>query len=178
MRLYDRLELLGPRVLVRPLPDLGFTPSGLVKPDSARNEQNRGIVEKAGPGRLERDAVIPIDLGVGDLVFYQRYAGTWVTLDDHERLMLMEDEVQARIVAAHVTPVVHTRDEAAALQARVRALDPTSQLSLTETEHLEGEPCLICFELATIAEREQAAKAAWEALAQERAALVASRSGS
>lgn len=162
-KIYDELELIGPRVLVRPLPDLGVTQSGLVLPDTGIHQQNRAIVEKVGPGELVDREIIgrwrdqnpdtvetrrSMTLQVGDLVLYQKFAGTWVILDEHRRLMLLEDEVQGRVPAAKFTLVRHDDDN----------------------EHLEGEPCLTC--LAPIQEAKNAA--AREDLDRQRAELVAS----
>jgi len=123
--IYARLELLGPRVLVRPLTELDTTKGGLVIPDNARLQQNRAIVEKVGPGReLETGAIQPLVFAVGDVVFYQKFAGAWVTLAQVDRLMLMDEEIQARIPADQVTLVHHDGDDT--------------------QDHLEGEPCLIC----------------------------------
>jgi chaperonin GroES len=158
-KIYDHLELIGARLIVRPLPDLDLTQGGIVLPDTGRHTQNRAIVEKVGPGELvdgpvptregDRIAVArkPMTVAVGDLVLYQKYAGTWVILDELERLMLLEDEVQGRVPAAKFTLITHD-----------------------DSEHLEGEPCLICS-----APKEQAAKANLAALRQE---LVAESSPS
>lgn len=177
-RIYDTLELLGPRLLVRPLPDVEFTMSGrLVKPDSARQVQNRGIVEKVGPGEFIRQTDTihefkDMTVEVGDLVCYQKYAGTWVVLDELDRLMLMEDEVQARIKAADVGLVSHASEQADDLERRIRAIEPERNLSISATEHLTGEPCLICLESATIDQREETARTAKANLEAMRAELV------
>lgn len=166
--IYDYIELLGPRVLVRPLPELEFMADGLlVRPDATRATQNRAVVEKVGPGELvEGDHSVSgtyraVPIHEGDLVFYQKFAGTFITLGERERLMLLEDEVQGRVPAAYVQLVAHTADQAADVERRVRALSPEGQgPTLSATEHLEGEPCLICRELETLALREaQAANA-------------------
>lgn len=150
--IYDHLELVGPRLLVRPLPDLGVTQSGLVLPDSGIHQQNRAIVEKVGPGELLEGPIAdtrrPMTIAIGDLVLYQKFAGTWVILDEMKRLMLLEDEVQGRVPADTFTLVRHDDDN----------------------EHLEGEPCLTC--LAPIQEAKNAAARA--DLEEQRRALVAS----
>src|SRR5256885_7594908 len=125
-RVYDHIELIGPRVLVRPLPDLEFTADGLlVNPDSARHTQNRAVVEKVGPGELLTDgkARRGMPFSAGDLVFYQKFAGTYVVLDDVERLMLLEDEIQGRVPDTFVHLIAHTHEQTADIERRVRALD-------------------------------------------------------
>jgi chaperonin GroES len=142
---YEQLEILGPRVLARVLPVLDITEGGLVRPDVTRVPQNRAVVEKIGPGTLtDAGQLIPMPFAVGDVVFYQKFAGFWLELAGKERLMLMAEEIQARLPASVVTIVTHTG----------------------ENEHLEGEPCLICMKPEQDAARER--------LAQMRAELVAS----
>lgn len=166
-KIYEHLELLGPRVLVRPLPDLGVTQGGLVLPDTGLHQQNRAIVEKVGPGdivegvkdrhpfdTLNKNPIVParraMSLSVGDLVLYQKFAGTWVVLDEQTRLMLLEDEVQGFVPAAKFTLVRHD-----------------------DSEHLEGEPCLIC--LAPIQDAKNASARA--DLDRQRAELVLAKHG-
>jgi hypothetical protein len=82
-------------------------------------------------------------------VFFQKFAGAYIVLDERERLMLMEEEIQARIPAYRFTLVHHEEGDV--------------------HDHLEGEPCLICLQKA-----DEGAKARLEqereALRQERAA--------
>jgi len=178
-RVYDHIELIGPRVLVRPLPDLEFMADGLlVKPDSARHTQNRAVVEKVGPGELLTDgkARRGMPFGAGDLVFYQKFAGTYVTLDDVDRLMLLEDEIQGRVPATFVKLIAHTHADATDIERRVRALDADGTgPTFTATEHLEGEPCLMCHEMATLEERERRARDAKSNLETMREQLRQSR---
>lgn len=152
-KIYDHLELIGARLLVRPLPDLDVTAGGIVIPDQSRHQQNRAIVEKVGPGELITDhgdldshgyLFRPMGLAPGDMVLYQKFAGTWVTLDRVERLMLLQDEVQAFVHGENLTLVTHI-----------------------ESEHLEGEPCQICSAAANAVAN--AASRQW--LDEERAAL-------
>lgn len=159
-KIYDHLELIGARLLVRPLPDLDVTQGGIVLPDTGRHQQNRAVVEKIGPGELVDDhghfdaetgfipGRRPLTVAVGDLVLYQKFAGTWVILDERERLMLLEDEIQGRVPADKFTLITH--DDV--------------------NEHLEGEPCLICS-----APKEQAAR---ENLERMRESLVGGSSPS
>jgi chaperonin GroES len=127
--IYDDLELLGPRVLARPLSDLDVTKGGIVRPDSAKHQQNRALVEKVGPGDTKDDGrIVPLPFAVGDVVFYQKYAGAWIVLDEQERLMLMGEEIQARLPVDRVRLVHHDND--------------------ATKDHLEGEACLICFQQA------------------------------
>lgn len=122
MDIYETLEVMGPRVVARPLSELDLSNSGLlVLPDTARMPQNRALVEKVGPGDPDSG---PIPFAVGDVVFYQKFAGAWIYLAGRERLMLMAEEIQARIPAVMAQIVDHGDDGS--------------------KDHLTGEPCQIC----------------------------------
>lgn len=140
---YEHLELLGPRVLVRPLAELDVTKGGIVRPESAKLQQNRAVVEKVGLGTEHDDGTMtPLPFRVGDVVFYQKFAGAYVELDERERLMLMADEIQARLPVDVVRLVRHTEND---------------------SEHLEGESCLIC-----LGPQESLAKANLASMREER----------
>ena len=141
--IYSQLQLIGPRVLVRPLCELDVTDGGIVIPDTAKIPQNRAVVEKVGPGlELENGSLKPLVFAPGDVVFYQKFAGAWLMLAGKERLMLMSDEIQARLPADVVTLVTHPEGE--------------------QHEHLEGEACLICSK-----RRDSESKANLEAMREE-----------
>lgn len=153
--IYAHLEVLGPRLVARPLRELDVTAGGIIRVDTAKVPQNRAVVEKIGPGQQLDDLLLgskgqpitylrPMTVEVGDVVFYQKFAGAWIVLDERERLMLVEDEIQARLPADKVRLVDHGDDGA--------------------NDHLEGEPCLICMQPA-----EEEARAS---LAAMRAELV------
>src|SRR5262249_41271502 len=132
-------------------------------------------VEKRGPDEyLAEGGYRSMTVNVGDVVFYQKFAGTWVQLAGREVLMLLEDEVQARLPAGTVTVVSHTDEVAQDLERRLRALEPERGISLSAFEHLEGEPCLICSTLATIETREAEATSAKANLEAMRAEFVQS----
>ena len=52
----------------------------------------------AGPGkRLDNGKVSPMDVKVGDKVFFGKYSGSDVTVDGEELLVMREDEILAVI---------------------------------------------------------------------------------
>jgi chaperonin GroES len=48
-----------------------------------------------GPGRVEKDKRVPMDVKVGDKVLYGKYSGTEVTVDGEQLLILRESDVLA-----------------------------------------------------------------------------------
>ena len=71
------------RIVVRP--DQGEDTFGsIIIPESAIEDVNRGVVIMVGPGK---DGV-PCGVEVGDQVIYSAFAGTHITIDDDELLVM------------------------------------------------------------------------------------------
>jgi len=97
-----KLQPLGDRVVVRPTEEAeSRTPSGLVIPDTAKEKPQQGEVLAVGPGRRSEQTgeLIPVDVGVGDVVLYSKYGGTEVTVDGEELLVLSSRDVLAKVAA-------------------------------------------------------------------------------
>ena len=92
-----KLQPLGDRVVVRPKEDAeARTPSGLVIPDTAKEKPQLGEVLAVGPGGLNDDGDrLPMDVSVGDVVVYSKFAGTELKLDGEEYLVLSSRDVLA-----------------------------------------------------------------------------------
>ncbi len=92
-----KLQPLGDRVVVMPKEDAeSRTPSGLVIPDTAKEKPQLGEVLAVGPGGLNDDGDrLPMDVSVGDVVVYSKFAGTELKLDGDEYLILSSRDVLA-----------------------------------------------------------------------------------
>jgi chaperonin GroES len=90
------LKPLGDRIVVKPKDDdEALTPSGLVIPDTAKEKPQLGEVLAVGPGEFKDGERTPMDVSVGDLVFYSKYGGTEVKYDGGEYLILSSRDVLA-----------------------------------------------------------------------------------
>ena len=92
------LKPLGDRIVVQPKDeDEARTASGLVIPDTAKEKPQLGQVLAAGPGQWNEDGDerIPLDVAVGDLVFYSKYGGTEVKYEGEDYLILSARDVLA-----------------------------------------------------------------------------------
>jgi len=88
------IKPLGDRVVVKPIATEEVTKSGIVLPDTAKEKPQKGEVMAVGAGKLlENGERVPIDLKVGDKVFFSKYAGTEFKLDEVEYLILRESDV-------------------------------------------------------------------------------------
>jgi len=93
------LKPLGDRLVVEPTEQEETTSFGIVIPDSAKEKPQQGKVVAAGPGRRDDDGDrIAMDVSVGDVVLYAKYAGTEVKIDGSKVLILKESDVLAIVL--------------------------------------------------------------------------------
>lgn len=86
----------GDRVLVKPLDaEEEKSASGIIIPDTARKEKpERGVVVAVGPGkRTERGETLPMRYEVGDVVMFDKYGYSEVTIDDQEYYVVSESNI-------------------------------------------------------------------------------------
>ena len=92
----SKLAPLGDRIIVKPLDAEEKTKSGLVLPDTAKEKPQEGKVIAVGTGKLLEDGTVKkLEVRSGDRVLYGKYAGTEVTLNEEDYLILREDDVLA-----------------------------------------------------------------------------------
>ena len=86
---------LGNRIVIEPIDtDEQMSSGGIYIPDTAKEKPQEGKVVAAGPGRLTDEGNrVPMELAVGDVVVYSKYAGTEYKEGDTEYLVLREDDV-------------------------------------------------------------------------------------
>ncbi|MCZ7532152.1 MAG: co-chaperone GroES [Acidimicrobiia bacterium] len=90
------LTPLGDRIIVKPREeDEVRTSGGLVIPDTAKEKPQLGEVLAVGPGEFKDGERIPVDVKVGDVVFYSKYGGTEVKHDGDDLLILSSRDVLA-----------------------------------------------------------------------------------
>ncbi len=90
------LKPLGDRVLVRPSEEEERTPSGILLPDTARKKPTEGEVLAVGSGRiLDNGTRVPISVKKGEKIIYSKYAGTEVTVEGEDLILIDEDSVLA-----------------------------------------------------------------------------------
>jgi chaperonin GroES len=87
------IKPLADRVLVEPKEAETKTAGGLIIPDTAKEKPQQGKIIAVGPGKKDE----PMELKVGDDVLYGKYAGTTVTLDGKDYMIMRQDDVVAVI---------------------------------------------------------------------------------
>lgn len=90
------LRPLHDRVIVARKDAETTTASGIIIPDSAKEKPQEGKVIAVGKGIKKEDGtILPLDVKKGDRVLFGKYAGTEITLDGEEYLMMKEDDILA-----------------------------------------------------------------------------------
>jgi chaperonin GroES len=86
---------LGNRIVIEPLEsDEQKSSGGIFIPDTAKEKPQDGTIVAVGPGRLTDDGKrVPMEVAVGDVVVYSKYAGTEYKEDGTEYLILREDDI-------------------------------------------------------------------------------------
>jgi chaperonin GroES len=87
------LKPLADRVLVEPAPAEEKTVGGIIIPDTAKEKPQRGVVVAAGSGKKDE----PMTVKAGDTVLYGKYAGTEITVEGKEYLIMREADIFAII---------------------------------------------------------------------------------
>ncbi len=84
---------MADRVVIEPAQAETKTSSGIIIPDTAKEKPQRGTIVAAGPGKKDE----PVTVKVGDVVLYGKYAGTEITIDGKDYLIMKESDVLAII---------------------------------------------------------------------------------
>ena len=93
-----KLKPLGDRVLVKRLEQEEVTKGGIIIPDSAKEKPMKGEVVAVGPGKLGEDGKhMKMHVEKGNLVLFNKYAGTEIKLDADDLLVMREDDILAVI---------------------------------------------------------------------------------
>jgi len=86
------LKPLADRVVVEPMEEEEVTASGIVLPETAKEKPQKGTLVAVGAGRKdEKGKIIPMDVKVGDVVLYAKYAGTEVKLDGGRKVLVLRE---------------------------------------------------------------------------------------
>jgi len=85
------IKPLADRVLVEPAAAEEKTASGIIIPDTAKEKPQKGNVIAVGNGKKDE----PLTVKVGDTVLYGKYAGTEITVEGKEYLIMREADIFA-----------------------------------------------------------------------------------
>jgi chaperonin GroES len=90
------IKPLEDRVVIKPLPAEEKTAGGIIIPDNAKEKPQKGEVMAVGPGKQNKSGEkSAMSLKKGDKVLYGKYAGTEITVDGDDYLIMREDDCLA-----------------------------------------------------------------------------------
>lgn len=89
-----KIRPLQDRVIVKRIEEEEKTKGGIIIPDTAKEKPSEGVVVAVGKGKADDNGkVTPLDVKVKDRVLFGKYAGTEVSIDGEEHLIMREDDI-------------------------------------------------------------------------------------
>lgn len=85
------IKPLGNRVVVEPSQAEQKTVSGIIIPDSAQEKPQKGVVVAVGKGKKDEE----MEVKVGDTVLYGKYAGTEITVEGKNFMIMTQNDIMA-----------------------------------------------------------------------------------
>ncbi len=83
------IKPLADRIVIKVIEDTEQTSGGIFIPDSAKEKPQKGEVVAVGAGKMnDKGEREPMDVKVGDIVLYAKYAGTDIKMDGTEYKIL------------------------------------------------------------------------------------------
>ena len=83
------IKPLADRIVIKVIEDTEQTSGGIFIPDSAKEKPQKGEVVAVGLGKVgENGEREPMDVKVGDVILYAKYAGTDIKMDGVEYKIL------------------------------------------------------------------------------------------
>jgi chaperonin GroES len=94
----SNLNPLADRVVIKPLEEKETQKGGIIIPDTAKEKPHEGKVVAVGPGKFaDNGERITPEVKKGDRVLYSKYAGTEVTVDGEELLIIKDSDILATL---------------------------------------------------------------------------------
>ncbi|MBW6460927.1 MAG: co-chaperone GroES [Bacteroidales bacterium] len=85
------IKPLADRVIIEPAQAEEKTAGGLIIPDTAKEKPQRGTVVAIGPGKKDE----PMTVKINDQVLYAKYAGTEISYEGKNYLIMRESDIVA-----------------------------------------------------------------------------------
>ena len=89
-----KIKPLGDRVLVQAMSS-ETSKGGIIIPDTVKEKPQEGKIIAVGPGRVDNGERIDPEVKKGDTVLFGKYAGTEITIDNEDYLILRESDILA-----------------------------------------------------------------------------------
>lgn len=89
---------LADRIVVKTQEAESKTAGGILIPDTGKEKPLQGTVLAIGTGKYIDGQLQPLQVKVGDKVLFGKYAGTNVTLNNTDYLVMREEDVMGVVV--------------------------------------------------------------------------------
>ena len=90
-----KLVPLGDRVVLKQLEAEETTKSGIVLPGQAQEKPQQAEVIAVGPGGVVDGKEVKMEVEVGNVVIYSKYAGTEVKMDGEDVIIVKQNDILA-----------------------------------------------------------------------------------
>ncbi len=89
-----KIRPLQDRVIVERVDAMEKSAGGLYIPDSAKEKPQEGLVVAVGKGKRRDDGtIIAMDVKKGDRILFSKYAGSDVTVEEKDLVIMREDDI-------------------------------------------------------------------------------------
>jgi chaperonin GroES len=89
-----KFKPLKDKILVKYSEESEKSSGGLYIPDTAKEKPQKGEIIAVGPGRITDDGKLQkMDVKIGDVVLFEKYSGSKITMDNVEYLIIKEDDI-------------------------------------------------------------------------------------
>ncbi len=91
-----KIRPLHDRILVTRVEAQTLGRGGIIIPDTAKEKPQEGEVVAVGNGKVNDDGKrIALDVHAGDRILFGKYSGSEVNVDEHEYVIMREEDVLA-----------------------------------------------------------------------------------
>jgi len=90
-----KVRPLGDKVLIKRVEAEEKTDGGLILAASAKEEPQMAVVIAVGPGETVDGKKVPMQVKVGDKVFFAKFSGTSIKIDGEEHIIMSEKDILA-----------------------------------------------------------------------------------
>lgn len=92
------LKPLQDRVVIKKVEEEQKSAGGIIIPDTAKERSMYGDVVAAGSGKVDKNGQrMQMSVQPGDRVMYGKFAGTEVSIDGEDHLIVREEDIVAKV---------------------------------------------------------------------------------